>query len=375
LISNIYALGNIFVGTANRKNVKNAIKELQTIDPDIKIIDRYPDGIFTFKISCHREVLLFKLQEKPPIFLRHIHPVDRLFFIPMGVSAPDLIPEGVLTLSDRIKPGRKTAVQARRIPGDYDYTLFTIKKNLDPVIQERFNVVPVVKRPQQIISVLIVDATEINFESGTASPLDRASNEHPNAYAWKEICLMGIGTPKENLNEWAGGEVRLSKDTEQISKSESKLQEAFELFPIEITSGKRALDLGASPGGWTRFLHLNGFEVTSVDKAPLDKDVLSLKGVRYLKRDALHFRDEANSYDLLVNDITQNPVQSAKAALSVSEVLKTGAPMIMTLKLPGNKLEDEIEKARKTLESSFNIRGIRQLYHNRDEVTLWATKK
>jgi 23S rRNA (cytidine2498-2'-O)-methyltransferase len=373
LISNIYALGNIFVGTANKKNMKNAVKELYTVDPDIKIIDRYPDGIFTFKISCHREVFLFKLQEKPPIFLRHIHPVDRMFFVPLGISAPDLIPEGLLTLSGRIKPGKKTAVQARRLPGDYDYTLFTIKKNLDPVIQERFNALPVVKRPQQIISVLMVDATEIDYESGTASPLDKATDGHP--HAWREICLMGIGTPRENLNEWAGGEVRLSRDTEQVSKSESKLQEAFELFPIEITTGKRALDLGASPGGWTRFLHQNGFEVTSVDKAPLDKDVLSLKGVRYLKKDALHFRDTANSYDLIVNDITQNPVQSAKAVLSVSDALKTGAPMIMTLKLPGKKPENEIEKVKSTLETSYKIMGIRQLYHNKDEVTLWGTKK
>jgi 23S rRNA (cytidine2498-2'-O)-methyltransferase len=345
LISNIYALGNIFVGTANKKNMKNAVKELYTVDPDIKIIDRYPDGIFTFKISCHREVLLFKLQEKPPIFLRHIHPVDRMFFVPLGISAPDLIPEGLLTLSGRIKPGKKTAVQARRLPGDYDYTLFTIKKNLDPVIQERFNALPVVKRPQQIISVLMVDATEIDYESGTASPLDKATDGHP--HAWREICLMGIGTPRENLNEWAGGEVRLSRDTEQVSKSESKLQEAFELFPIEITTGKRALDLEHHPEAGHDSFTRTDLKLHQWTKLHLIKMSCHSKGCAILKKMPCTSVMTANSYDLMVNDITQNPVQSAKAVLSVSDVLKTGAPMIMTLKLPGKKPENEIEKVRK----------------------------
>lgn len=369
---NIYAFNNVFVGTAQKKYVKNAVKELKQIDPDVNIRDKYPDGVFTFQISCHREVLFFKLNESPPIFLRHLHPVDRIIYVPRDTFTPDAVVEGVYTLSDKIKPGKKLAVQARRIPGNYDYTLYTIKKQVDPVITELYRAQPVVKKPDIIISVFVVDSTKIDISDGVPCYGESCKS---GEFTWMNVCFVGVSTPEQNLCEWSGGEVRFAREKKQKSSAEHKLLEAFEVFGIKTTSGKKALDLGSAPGGWTRILHQKGYQVTSVDRAPIDMEVSSLKGVRYVQCDAMHFRDKPATYDLLTNDINGDPIRSARSTVAVADVLKENSPFIMTLKLGRKKTETTIQKALKHLKTRYEIKGIKQLYHNKDEVTVWGLKK
>jgi 23S rRNA (cytidine2498-2'-O)-methyltransferase len=244
---------------------------------------------------------------------------------------------------------------------------------LDPILEREFRVIPTVKRPQQIISIFIADSTSIDLKDSSSYPAIMEENKVISS--WKEVCFLGVGNPRDNLNEWSGGEVRLAKEADQKSRAEHKLLEAFEIFPVSIKKGSKALDLGSSPGGWTRILHQMGFEVTSVDRAPLDKDVSSLKGVKFIQKDALHFRDKINTYDVLTNDMNQDPCQSAKAVISSSESLKQGGNLIWTIKLPGNSPEKIIEKSIKMISPYFDIKCLRQLYHNRDEVTLWGLKK
>lgn len=369
----VYAFNNLYLGTANKKYVKNAIKELERIDPDVKVVDRFPDGLFSFQINCHREILLFNLKENPPIFLRHIHPIDRMFFVPKDLYTPDVVVEGVLTLSDRIKPGKKVAVQARRSPGDHTYTLFTLKQRIDPALRDTHNAIPAVQRPQQVISIYVTDSTEISYYNSATCSVEECPDElsHP----WSEICLMGISTPEENLCEWSGGQVRFSKEDAQVSRAEFKLLEAFEIFSIEPPVNGSAIDLGSSPGGWARILNQKGYRVTAVDRAPLDSDVIALDGVRFIQKDAFHFRDDQEKYDILTNDINRDPIQSARAMVNVSSIVKKGAPFVMTVKLPDKSADKIIEKVKNCLNSHFQIIQIRQLYHNRDEVTIYGKRK
>ncbi len=369
---NIYAFNNLFLGTSQKKYVKNAIKELRKIDDGVKVIDRFPAGVFTFGSSYHREVLIFKLQENFPIFLRHIHPIDRVIFIPRQTPISQVVKEGIFSLSDKIKAGKKVAVQVRRIPGEYPYTLYSIKKAIDPVLKETYKVTPTVKSPDQIISIFISDSTGIDINKCVAK---YERDVHKDGELWSGVCFIGISTPKENLCEWAGGEVRFAREEEQKTSAEHKLLEAFVIFNIKPVKNGKALDLGASPGGWTRILHQKGYQVTAVDRAPLDKDIMRLKGVRFIQRDALRFRDDPNKYDIITNDINGDPIKSAKALVSLASSLRKGKPFIMTIKLTNKRVEKTIEKTISVLKKAYKIEKVRQMYHNRDEVTVYGINR
>ena len=226
----IYTFNNHYIGTANRKFVKNAIKELKTICPDVKVIDRFPEGVFTFRIGLHREVFYYRLNDAPPIFLRHIQPIDRMFFLPKGDSPPAAAARALISLSHLIKPGRKIAVQSRRIPGEYGYTLFTFKKTIDPLLQKEHFGIPTVKKPDQILSIYVTDASEIDYAKSATCQLGGCDNGPPAP--WEGVVFMGISTPGENLCEWSGGHVRFAREEKQKSRAEFKLLEAFEVFPI-----------------------------------------------------------------------------------------------------------------------------------------------
>src|SRR5262249_55008520 len=99
---------------------------------------------------------------------------------------------------------------------------------------------------------------------------------------------VGINTAATSLADWAGGRVRLSRSEAQISRAEFKLEELFKLHPLQAAPG-RALDLGASPGGWTKVLRSLGWSVHAVDPAPLDPRVLRDSGVRYAQQTAGEF--------------------------------------------------------------------------------------
>jgi 23S rRNA (cytidine2498-2'-O)-methyltransferase len=223
-----------------------------------------------------------------------------------------------------------------------------------------------------IISLYIADSTKTKVENG--KPGNGNSVEHLRD-AWNGVALVGISDPETNICEWSGGAMRFAKEDEQASRAEFKLLEAMTLFGIEYKNGQRALDLGSSPGGWTRVLAEKGYAVTSVDKAPLNPDVLKLKGVNFIKKDAQFYRCDKDSFDLLTCDINRDPIQTSRTIAAISPGLKPGSPLILTIKFPGDEPIKTIDKTRSIIESSYNVRKIRQLFHNRDEVTLYAVRK
>jgi 23S rRNA (cytidine2498-2'-O)-methyltransferase len=65
-----------------------------------------------------------------------------------------------------------------------------------------------------------------------------------------------------------------------------KLWEAFVVLDRFPSPGDVAVDLGASPGGWTWLLAELGCRVIAVDKAPLDPAVAAIDGVEWQGRNA-----------------------------------------------------------------------------------------
>ena len=194
------------------------------------------------------------------------------------------------------------------------------------------------------------------------------------------VCLgedrvtTGVTPSRYALSDWAGGRIRLASRKEQVSRAEFKLEELF--THIDLPEGDGAVDLGASPGGWTRILRSRGYgHVHAVDPAGLDQRVLDLGGVEHHRTTAGEFvATFPRRVDLIVNDMRMPPQLSAHTMLEASDMLNPGATAIVTLKLGTNNPVKQADEAMNMLSEAYDITFARQLQHNRHEITVVALR-
>jgi len=187
--------------------------------------------------------------------------------------------------------------------------------------------------------------------------------------------LLGFSETAENISPWPGGCRPFARTDDMVNRSEFKLLEALESFKaLKTLPGGRALDLGGAPGGWTRVLRKLGMLVTAIDPAELDGRVADDHGVTHIRTTARKFLSEYNGppFDLLTNDMKMDAPLSAEITVLASAVLSPGAPVVLTLKMPGRDWAGCVRKARQTLLQAFGRFEARQLFHNRREVTCAA---
>ncbi len=201
--------------------------------------------------------------------------------------------------------------------------------------------------------------------------------------ALQENVLLGVSDVRSALSSWSGGEMRLRHDPQQISRAEAKLEEALEVFGLEVTSGCQALDLGAAPGGWTKVLLGKGAEVTAVDPAVLDDRLDGRRGLSVYPSTAQDFirqfkRGREVLFDLAVNDMRVDAIESAELMREVARVLKPQAECLITLKLVKTGAAETfrtIEKAKAILDEQYVLKCVRQLFYNRHEVSVSAQRR
>lgn len=179
------------------------------------------------------------------------------------------------------------------------------------------------------------------------------------------------------LVDWPGGHIGLAKSPERISRSEFKLEELFQIYDLELSSHGTALDLGASPGGWTRVMRQRGFQVTAVDPAPLDSRLRSDPQVDYVASTVGEYLASSRSrFDIMLNDMRMPADLSIEMMLRGRRLLGPGGTLIMTLKLAAGDTPEyavrTVERSLKRLNERFDILFARQLFHNRHEVTVVA---
>jgi 23S rRNA (cytidine2498-2'-O)-methyltransferase len=183
--------------------------------------------------------------------------------------------------------------------------------------------------------------------------------------------FLGRNELARSLSDWPGGRVRLARHPEQISRSEFKLEELFKTLPVP--PGTRALDLGASPGGWTRVLRGFGFEVCAVDPAELHPSLADDPKVRHVRKTAAAYLEQAaDELDLVTNDMRMDPLESCRIMLDVARLLRAGATMVLTLKLGSADPLPVIRDCLRLLGTVYDVRFARQLHHNRLELTVLA---
>lgn len=170
------------------------------------------------------------------------------------------------------------------------------------------------------------------------------------------------------LKRWPDGHCFFIEDKiNPPNRAYLKLWEAFTLLERYPKAGDSALDLGASPGGWTYVLQSLGTNVTAVDKALLDPAIANLPGVRFLKQSAFALDPTTldETYDWVLSDIACYP---DRAYALIMKWIASGKArqMIFTIKLQGKtdvatiKLFQEIPNAR-----------IINLFYNKHEATFF----
>jgi len=181
---------------------------------------------------------------------------------------------------------------------------------------------------------------------------------------------------------WPGGIPRLKFPRSAPSRSTLKLEEALLVLLDEgererwLKPGMRAVDLGASPGGWTWQLVARSLHVTAVDNGPMDAALLASGLVDHLRADGFRYRPP-RAVDWLVCDMVEQPRRVAGLmAQWLAEGLCRHA--IFNLKLPMKKRHDEVRLCLDLVADALAAKGRRvelrakQLYHDREEVTVYA---
>jgi 23S rRNA (cytidine2498-2'-O)-methyltransferase len=190
--------------------------------------------------------------------------------------------------------------------------------------------------------------------------------------------ILGLNRLQYSLSDWPGGRMRLARSDDRVSRSEFKLEEAIQTFGLDLGHGGekvggKALDLGASPGGWTRILRQQGLEVWSVDPGELDPRVTADRRVHHVKATAGNFfRSNQVKFDVVVNDMRMDQVMSARVMLDAVPHLRRGALAIVTLKGGGRNPLDSARRGLDVLSKEYDVLHARQLHHNRREITVIA---
>ncbi|MCM3126686.1 SAM-dependent methyltransferase [Paenibacillus provencensis] len=196
-----------------------------------------------------------------------------------------------------------------------------------------------------------------------------------SVYLTGDRLYAGISAPQDNLSDWNGGAVRFQKEEGQISRAKFKLLEAEKTLGIPFSSFHSALDIGAAPGGWTSFLLERGLHVTAVDPAKMNPSLLDHPNLNYISKNAgdVKFRD--NEFDLLVCDMSWSPKLMARLVTGLLDSLQSGGTAVVTVKLMHKKPMALIREVIEVFEDSrMQVQRAKQLFHNRDEITLYMIK-
>jgi 23S rRNA (cytidine2498-2'-O)-methyltransferase len=190
--------------------------------------------------------------------------------------------------------------------------------------------------------------------------------------AWHSLMRL-----RELLDPYPGGVHRKPFDPLAPSRSYLKIEEAFDVLGEEPRPGQRAVDLGASPGGWTYAFLKRGCRVIAVDRGPLrlQGDFRDDRGVEHVLRDGLSYAPPRPwvPVDWLASDMLQPPGR----VLGMLRRWFDGRWMrrfVVNVKIPQDHPWTALAPLAEFLEGQRGLEfRVRQLYHDRREVTVVGT--
>jgi 23S rRNA (cytidine2498-2'-O)-methyltransferase len=176
---------------------------------------------------------------------------------------------------------------------------------------------------------------------------------------------------------WPGGVPPLALPRRLISRAYLKIVEALEWSELPIAAGDRCVEIGSSPGGSCLALLERGLNVTGIDPAEMDAEVLahpSFTHVRARAKDVKRsvFRD----CRWLVMDANVAPSYTLDALGGV--LTQAGARpegLLLTLKLTDTAFTEKLPQLAERLRGhGYRRVRMRQLAYNRQEICAVADR-
>jgi 23S rRNA (cytidine2498-2'-O)-methyltransferase len=200
----------------------------------------------------------------------------------------------------------------------------------------------------------------------------------PEAVPFVQVALVArdravIGAMSSNraLSLAPGGRLRTRVPGDQPSRAARKLAEAFAWLGVAPEPSEICVDLGAAPGGWTWLLLERRAKVIAVDPAKLRPDLLNRRGLTYVGLSAFEYTPE-DPVDWLFCDMAWRPVEVARMLARWGRN-KLTTMLVANFKLPMKRKAETVAEIRTVLErGGFAAVRTRQLYHDRDEITVTA---
>ncbi len=350
----------LLIVTAHLEFLEAALDELKRLDKQLASGEVLAPGIVL--CSCpDAPTLMHEAAKVRPTFVRHLAPAQAVINLSNTERDTGALALAVASLPDfqQLERGVRFAVQARLLQTsdryiERPYSSGYLNRSLAEAIAEETGAIESIKKPQVAISLLCT--TEKGY--------------------------LGISTIEENLSNWPGGMRHFAQTPEQISRAEFKLLEALEVFGVTLPAQGRALDLGAAPGGWTRLLLDAGLRVVAVDPATLDPRLAGRPHLEHYRGYAKTYLEESTKqrkrFDVIANDMRMDAREAARLLVQAHRCLQASGFVISTLKLPhATRAIDPLKtlkEALSILSKCYTIVQARQLFHNRQEVTVIAAQ-
>jgi 23S rRNA (cytidine2498-2'-O)-methyltransferase len=183
--------------------------------------------------------------------------------------------------------------------------------------------------------------------------------------------LVGVMTASDAPTLAPGGRSRVHNPKHAPSRAGRKLVEALEWIGRVPEAGEVCVDLGAAPGGWSVVLLEHRARVIAVDPAELAPEVRKMKGLVHVKESAFDFVP-TEPVDWLFCDMAWRPLEVAQLLAKWGR-RKLATTLVSNVKLPMKSRVDFVRRVVDVVAAGGwkDVRA-RQLYHDREEVTLTA---
>ncbi len=199
------------------------------------------------------------------------------------------------------------------------------------------------------------------------------------------VCLLpggrvpvGVSDPRGSA-PWPMGIPRLRLPPGAPSRAARKVEEALVVLLDEperakmLKPGRRVVDLGAAPGGWSWQFARRGLLVTAVDNGRLAPEVLETGLVDHVRMDGFTYRPE-RPVDWMVCDMVKAAERVARL-VGLWGARGLARCCLFNWKLPNRDRLREVRRCRAVVERELGRAGVpytlrlRHLYHDREEVT------
>lgn len=172
---------------------------------------------------------------------------------------------------------------------------------------------------------------------------------------------------------FSGGQRRMRFAEAAPSRSYLKVEEAYQLLGVAPAEGEIVVDLGAAPGGWSYSAAQRGARVIAIDNGRLKAGSAAHPLIEHRQADAFTYRPgQDGAADWLFCDVVDNPRRVFELLL---RWLDKGAcrRFVVNLKFGRDdvlRLLAQVRDPRHGLPRYCQEFRVRQLYHDREEITL-----